>query len=126
MQRGSLAGNAHRCNKLDFGDYGLQVLERGWVTNNQIEAMRVAVNRHLQRRAQVWLRLFPDKPISKKPLETRMGKGKGNPEAWVACVRPGHVIIEVSGCSGVVAREAFSRAANKLPYRCKMLTRDSL
>ena len=123
VQRGSLAGLARRCNKLDFGDFGLQVLERAWIDSRQIEAARVAINRHLQRRGQVWIRMFPSKPITKKPLETRMGKGKGNPEAWVACVRPGRVIFEISGCSELVAREALCRAANKLPIHCKMLTR---
>lgn len=125
VQRGSLAGNAQKNNKLDFGEFGLQVLERSWITNRQIEAARIAITRHMQRRGQVWIRMFPDKPISKKPLEVRMGKGKGNPEAWVACVKPGRVIFEVSGCSEKVAREAFSRAANKLPVACKMLSRDS-
>ncbi len=123
VQRGSRAGNAQRNNKISFGDYGLQVLDRGWITNQQIEAARVAINRHMQRRGTVWIRMFPDKPISKKPLEVRMGKGKGNPESWVAVVKPGRVIFEVTGCSETIAREAFSRAANKLPIRCKMLSR---
>ncbi len=123
MQRGSLAGNARRNNKLDFGDFGLQVLERGWITNQQIEAMRVALTRHMKRQGQVWIRMFPDKPISKKPLETRMGKGKGNPDTWVAVVRPGRVIFEVKGCSETIAREGLSRAANKLGLRCRMLKR---
>lgn len=123
MQRGSLAGNATRNNRLSFGDFGLQVLERGWITNRQIEAARVACTRHMKRRGQVWIRMFPDKPISKKPLETRMGKGKGNPDAWVAVVRPGRVIFEISGCSEVVGREALARASSKLGLRCKMLTR---
>ena len=125
MQRGSRAGNAQKGNKLSFGDFGLQVLERAWITNNQIESARVAINRHMQRKGQVWIRFFPDKPISKKPLEVRMGKGKGNPEAWVAVVKPGRVLFEVSGCSEIVAQEAFARAANKLPVECKMLKRES-
>jgi large subunit ribosomal protein L16 len=125
VQRGSRAGNAQKGNKLSFGDFGLQVLERAWITNNQIEAARVAINRHMQRKGQVWIRFFPDKPISKKPLEVRMGKGKGNPEAWVAVVKPGRVIFEISGCSEIIAQEAFSRAANKLPVECKMLKRQS-
>jgi len=123
VQRGSLAGNAHRNNKVDFGEYGLQVLERGWISNQQIESARVAINRHLRRRGQIWIRMFPDKPLSKKPLETRMGKGKGNPEAWVAVVKPGRVIFELAGCSDVIATEALARAANKLPVRCKMVYR---
>ena len=125
VQRGSRAGNAQKGNRLSFGDFGLQVLERAWITNNQIEAARVAITRHMKRKGQVWTRLFPDKPVSKKPLEVRMGKGKGNPEYWVAVVKPGRVIFEVSGCSEIVAQEAFSRAANKLPIPCKMLKRHS-
>ena len=123
MQRGDRAGLASRNNKLDFGEYGLQVLDRGWVTTNQIEAARVAATRHMQRRGQIWLRIFPDKPISKKPLETRMGKGKGNPEFWVAVLRPGNMIIEVSGCSETVAKEALALAASKMPFRCRFLSR---
>jgi len=125
VQRGGYAGNATRNNKLDFGDFGLQVLDRGWVSAHQIEAVRVAVNRHLKRRGKVWLRVFPDKPYSKKPLEVRMGKGKGNPEGWVAVVKPGNIIAELSGCTEEAAREAFARAASKLPYRCKFLSRHS-
>ena len=101
----------------------MQVLERGWITNQQIEAGRVAVTRHMQRRGQVWIRMFPDKPISKKPLETRMGKGKGNPETWVAVVKPGRVIFEVKGCSYTIAREALSRAANKIGLKSRMVIR---
>ncbi|MCJ8329203.1 MAG: 50S ribosomal protein L16 [Lentisphaeria bacterium] len=123
VQRGSRAGNAQRNNKIDFGDFGLQVLERGWITNRQIEAARIAINRHMERRGKVWIRMFPDKPISKKPLEVRMGKGKGNPDSWVAVVKPGRVVFEVSGCSENIARGAFSRAAAKLPVKCKMLVR---
>jgi len=126
VQRGDRAGLASRNNKLDFGEYGLQVLDRGWVTTNQIEAARVAATRHMQRRGQIWLRIFPDKPISKKPLETRMGKGKGNPETWVAVVRPGNMLIEVSGCSETVAREALALAASKMPFRCRFLARRQL
>lgn len=123
VQRGSLAGLASRNNKLDFGEFGLQVLERGWITSNQLEAARVAATRHMQRRGKLWIRVFPDKPITKKPLETRMGKGKGNPEGWVAQVRPGNMVIELSGCTESIAREALARAASKLPYRCKLLSR---
>jgi len=123
QQKGGRAGNATRNNKLDFGEFGLQALDRGWLTTHQIEAARVAVTRHLKRRGQIWLRIFPDKPITSKPLETRMGKGKGNLEDWVAVVRPGNMIMEVSGCSETVAREALSRAASKITVRCKMLMR---
>ncbi|MBN2451984.1 MAG: 50S ribosomal protein L16 [Lentisphaeria bacterium] len=123
VQRGDLAGVASRNNKLDFGDFGLQLLDRGWLTANQIEAARVAATRHMQRRGKLWIRVFPDKPFSKKPLETRMGKGKGNPEGWVAPVKPGNMLLEISGCTETIAREALSRAASKLPLRCRMLTR---
>jgi large subunit ribosomal protein L16 len=123
VQRGSRAGNATRNNKLDFGEYGLQILERGMITANQIEAARVAATRHMQRRGKMWIRLFPDKPISKKPLETRMGKGKGNPEGWVAVVKPGNMLMEISGCTETIAREALARAASKMPYRCRFLSR---
>jgi len=101
----------------------LQVLESGWITNRQIEAARIAVTRHMQRRGQIWIRIFPDKPISKKPLETRMGKGKGNPEAWVAVVKSGTMIFEIKGCSPTIAREGLSRAASKFGLRSRMLTR---
>ena len=126
VQRGARAGIASRNNKLDFGEYGLQVLDRGWLTANQIEAARVAATRHMQRRGQIWLRVFPDKPVSKKPLETRMGKGKGNPEFWVAVIRPGNMIIEVSGCTETVAKEALARAASKMPFRCRFLARQQI
>ena len=101
----------------------MQVLGRGWITNRQIEAARVAANRHMKRRGKVWIRMFPDKPVTKKPLETRMGKGKGNVDSWVAVVKPGRVIFELGGCTEAVAREALSLAANKLGVRCKMITR---
>jgi large subunit ribosomal protein L16 len=123
VQKGSRAGNATRNNKLDFGEYGLQTLDRGFLSAHQIEAARVAVTRHLKRRGQLWLRVFPNKPITAKPLETRMGKGKGNLEDWAAVVKPGNMLIEISGCTEVTAREALSRAASKLSLRCRMLTR---
>lgn len=123
LQRGSNAGLATKNNKLDFGEYGLQALSRAFISNNQIEAARVAINRHLKRRGQVWIRMFPYKSITKKPLEVRMGKGKGNVEGWVAPVKPGRVLFEISGCNEVVAREALSLAANKLCVRCKFLSR---
>ncbi len=123
MQRGARAGIASRNNKLDFGEFGLQVLERGWLNANQIEAARVAVTRHMQRRGKIWLRVFPQKPYTSKPLETRMGKGKGAVEGWVAVLRPGNMILEISGCPEVLAREALSRASSKIPFRCRMLSR---
>ena len=123
VQRGSNAGLATTNNKLDFGDYALQTLTRGYITNNQIEAARVAITRHMKRHGKVWIRVFPYKPYTKKPLEVRMGKGKGNVEGWVAPVKPGRVLFEVSGCSETVAREAMSRAANKLCLRCKFLAK---
>jgi len=123
VQRGARAGTASRNNKLDFGEFGLQVLERGWLTANQLEAARIAVTRHMQRRGKLWLRVFPAKPITKKPLETRMGKGKGNVEGWVAVLRPGNMILEISGCPELLAREALARASSKIPFRCRMLSR---
>ena len=123
VQRGSRAGIASSSNKLDFGEFGLQVLHRGWLTANQIEAARIAATRHMQRRGQIWIRVFPDKPYSKKPLETRMGKGKGAPEGWVAVIRPGNMIIELSGCPESVAKEALALASSKLPFRCRFLRR---
>jgi large subunit ribosomal protein L16 len=123
VQRGARAGIATRNNKLDFGDFGLQVLDRAWLTGAHIEAARVAATRRMDRRGQIWIRVFPDKPVSKKPLETRMGKGKGAPEYWVAVIRPGNMILEVSGCSETVAKEALALAASKLPIRCRFLSR---
>ena len=123
VQRGSRAGIASSSNKLDFGEFGLQVLDRGWLTANQSEAARIAATRHMQRRGQIWIRVFPDKPYSKKPLETRMGKGKGAPEGWVAVIRPGNMIIELSGCPESVAKEALALASSKLPFRCRFLSR---
>ena len=124
-QRGSRAGNANRGTKLSFGDYGLQTLERGWIKNNQIEACRVTINRYLKRKGKVWIRIFPHKPTTSRPPETRMGKGKGAPEHWVAVVRPGLMLFEVAGVSETVAREAFRRAANKLGQSCRFVKRDS-
>lgn len=123
MQKGKCPGNATRNNKLDFGEFGLQVLDRGAISNVQIEAARVAATRHMKRRGQMWLRIFPHKPITKKPLEVRMGKGKGNVEGWVAMVKPGNIVMELSGCPETIAREALARAASKLPMSCKFLTR---
>jgi len=125
VQKGANSGLARSNNKIDFGDYALQVLERGRMSNNQIEACRVAINRRLNRRGKVWIRVFPSKPITAKPLEVRMGKGKGNVDGWVAQVKPGRVIFELSGCTEAVAREAMSLAANKLHLRCRFIARES-
>ena len=126
VQRGSRGGIATRNNKLDFGEYGLQVLERGWMTGKQIEAARIAATRHMQRRGQIWIRVFPDKPITQKPAETRMGKGKGNPEFWVAVVQPGRILYEMDGVPEDVAREAFRLASNKLPLKTKFVSREQI
>ncbi len=125
-QRGSRAGNASRGAKVDFGDYGLQTLDRGWVKNNQIEACRISINRYLKRKGKVWIRIFPHKPITSRPPETRMGKGKGAPASWVAIVKPGHVLFEVAGVPESLAREAFRLAANKLGIRTRFVKRDGV
>ncbi|MCF7790833.1 MAG: 50S ribosomal protein L16 [Victivallales bacterium] len=122
-QRGSMAGIAQSNNKVDFGDFGLQSMGRGLINGNQIEAARIAINRHLHRKGKVWIRFFPDVPVTKKPLEVRMGKGKGNVDHWSAKVLPGRVLFEVSGCSENMAREALCRAAAKLSVKTKFITR---
>jgi len=124
-QRGNRAGNAQRGTRLNFGDYGLQCLERDWIKNNQIEACRVSINRYLKRKGKVWIRIFPHKPTTSRPPETRMGKGKGAPEYWVAVVRPGLMLFEVAGVPETLAREALRRAANKLGVRCRFVKRES-
>jgi len=123
-QKGRLRGKATRGNLISFGDYGLQAVEKGWLSNRQIEAARVAMTRHIKRGGKVWIRVFPDKPISKKPAETRMGKGKGNPEGWVAPFRPGRVLFELEGVPEPVARRAMELAAAKLPVKTKFLVRE--
>ena len=123
VQRGSNSGLATKNNKIDFGDYGLQAVTRGYISNNQIEAARVAINRHLKRRGKVWIRLFPYKPITKKPLEVRQGKGKGNVEYWVVQIQPGRVLYEMEGVSEAIAREAFRLAAAKLPVTTSFVSR---
>ena len=123
-QRGRMKGNAKRGDTLVFGDYGIQSLSTGWVTSEQIEASRVAVNRNLKRRGKVYIRIFPHKPISSKPAETRMGKGKGATEFWVAVVKPGTIIFEVSGANYNAAREALSLADGKLPLKCRFISRE--
>ncbi len=123
MQRGSRAGMATRAAKIDFGTFGLQALERAWITTIQIEAARVALTRHMKRKGKVWIRIFPQKSVSKKPLETRMGKGKGAPETWVAVVRPGNVLFEMDGVPENTARESCALAAAKLPIRTRFIGR---
>src|ERR1700690_55325 len=122
-QRGSRTGTAWRGATVAFGEYGLQALERAWVTATQIEACRVALSRNMKRRGKLWIRIFPDKPVTKRPPETRMGKGKGNPEFWVAVVRPGNVLFEMGGVTEVLARESLRLAASKLPVRTRFLKR---
>ena len=123
QQRGRRRGLATRGAKVSFGDYGLQALETGWVTARQIEAARIAMTRHVKRGGKIWIRIFPDKPVTKKPLETRMGKGKGAPEGWVAVVRPGKILFEMEGVTEVEARRAMQLAAAKLPIKTRFATR---
>ncbi|GIK15461.1 MAG: 50S ribosomal protein L16 [Phycisphaerae bacterium] len=122
-QRGKLRGVAMRGNEVSYGEYGLQTLGTGWITGRQIEAGRVAATHFLHREGRVYIRIFPHKPVSAKPLETRMGKGKGDPEDWVACVREGQVLFEVGGVEENVARSALGRIASKMPMRCRMIRR---
>jgi large subunit ribosomal protein L16 len=124
QQKGKIRGNATRGNTVAFGDYGLQTLDAGWITNRQIEAARVAMTRHIKRGGKVWIRIFPDKPITSKPAETRMGKGKGNPEGWVAPVKPGRVMFELEGVDESIARRAMDLAAAKLPVKTRFLVRE--
>ena len=123
-QKGRVKGNAQRGNRVSFGEFGLQATEPAWVSNRQIEAARVAMTRHIKRGGKVWIRIFPDKPITQKPAETRMGKGKGNPEGWVAVVKPGRVMFELEGVSEPVARRAMELAAAKLPIKTRFLIRE--
>ena len=123
QQRGRLKGAAHKGNKVTYGDFGLMALEPAWINSRQIEAARIAMTRYIKRGGQVWIKIFPDKPITQKPAETRMGSGKGSPEYWVAVVKPGRVMIEIAGVDEVVAREALRLAANKLPSKCKFVTK---
>jgi large subunit ribosomal protein L16 len=124
QQKGRTRGTASRGNTVAFGDYGLQTMEPGWITNRQIEAARVALTRRIKRGGKVWIRIFPDKPVTKKPAETRMGKGKGNPEMWVAVVKPGRVMFEIEGIAEDLARQAFALAAAKLPVKCRFVLSD--
>lgn len=122
-QRGRMKGKATRGNTVAFGDFGLKALEPHWITARQIEACRVALSRKMKRDGKIWIRIFPDKPVTKKPLETRMGKGKGAPEFWVAVVKPGRVLFEVAGVDAQTAQEALKLAAHKLPIKTKIVTR---
>ena len=126
VQRGRLKGKATRGNVVSNGKFGLQALEPAWITSNQIEAARIAMTRFIKRGGQVWIKIFPDKPITEKPAETRMGSGKGSPEYWVAVVKPGRVMFEIDGVSEEVAREAMRLAANKLPVKCKFITKQEM
>ena len=121
VHRGRMRGVASRGNKVSNGEFGIQALEPGWITSNQIEAARVAINRHIKRGGKVWIKIFPDKPISKKPLGVRMGKGKGAPEYWVAVVKPQRVLFEISGVAEATAREAVRLASHKLPLKCRFV-----
>lgn len=123
VQRGSRKGVAKGGTQVTFGDYGIKALEAGWITNRQIEAARVAMTRHMKRGGKVWITIFPDKPITQKPAETRMGSGKGNPEAWVAVVKPGRIMFEVAGVSEEIAKESIRLAQHKLPIRTKFVSR---
>jgi large subunit ribosomal protein L16 len=126
VQRGNMPGNATRGNSIVFGDYGLVALDRMWITNRQLEAARVSMNRHIKRGGKLWIRIFPDKPFSKKPAETRMGKGKGAPESWVAVVKPGTVMFELGGIEKALAQEAMHLAGSKLPIRSKFVSRSDM
>ena len=125
QQRGRMKGKAQRGNFLAYGDYGIVATEPGWITSNQIEAARVAMTRYCKRFGKVWIKIFPDKPITEKPAETRMGSGKGSPEYWVAVVKPGRVMFEIGGVPEETAREALRLAANKLPIRCKFVKKET-
>ncbi len=123
MMKGNMNGKAYRGSDISFGEYGLKAVEPGWISNRQIEAARVAITRHVKRGCKVWIRIFPDKPLTKKPAETRMGKGKGAPESWVAVIRPGKILYEMSGVTEPVAKEAFRLAAHKLSIETRFVKR---
>jgi len=125
QQRGRMRGKAHRGSKLSFGEYGLKALQCGWVTSRQIEAARIAVTRYMKRGGKLWINIFPDKPVTQKPAETRMGKGKGNPEFWVAVIKPGRILFELEGVDRQLASEAMKRAAHKLPIKTKFVAREA-
>ncbi len=123
VHRGRMTGKAMRGNTLAYGEFGLQAMEPGWITSNQIEAARIAMTRFTKRSGQVWIKIFPDKPVTKKPAETRMGSGKGSPEYWVSVVKPGRIMFEIAGVSEEVAREALRLASHKLPIKTKVVVR---
>ena len=125
VQRGRMKGTASRGNKIAYGEFGIQACEPGWITGNQIEAARVAMTRYTKRGGQVWIKIFPDKPVTKQPAETRMGSGKGSPEYWVAVVKPGRIMFEIAGVSEEVAREALRLASHKLPIKTKIVKREA-
>ncbi len=125
VQKGRMKGKATRGNYLAFGDYGIMALESAWITAQQIESARIAITRHVKRGGKIWIRIFPDKPFTKKPAETRMGKGKGSPEGWVAVVKPGRILYELSGVAPEVAKEAMRLASMKLPIKTKILVRET-
>ena len=125
VQRGRHKGKATRGNTLAYGSYGLVALEPAWITSNQIEAARIAMTRYIRRGGQVWIKVFPDKPITEKPAETRMGSGKGSPEYWVAVVKPGRIMFEMDGVAPEIAREAMRLASHKLPIKCKFVMKDT-
>ncbi|MBQ7989790.1 MAG: 50S ribosomal protein L16 [Oscillospiraceae bacterium] len=124
VQRGRMTGKALRGNKVSYGDYGIQALEPAWITSNQIEAARIAMTRYIKRGGQVWIKIFPDKPVTKKPAEVRMGSGKGAVEFWVAVVKPGRVLFEINGVPEETAREAMRLAMHKLPIKCKFVKKE--
>ena len=124
VHRGRMTGQATRGNKVSYGDFGLQALEPAWITSNQIEAARIAMTRYIKRGGQVWIKIFPDKPVTKKPAGTRMGSGKGAPEYWVAVVKPGRIMFEMEGVSEEIAREAMRLAMHKLPIKCKFISKE--
>ena len=125
VMRGRMTGKALRGNKVTYGDFGIQALEPAWITSNQIEAARVAMTRYIKRGGQVWIKIFPDKPVTEKPAETRMGSGKGSPEYWVAVVKPGRVMFEIGGVPEDTAREAMRLASHKLPIKCKFVVKEN-
>ena len=124
VHRGRLKGKAYRGNTVTYGDFGLQALEPAWITSNQIESARIAMTRYIKRGGQVWIKIFPDKPVTEKPAETRMGSGKGSPEYWVAVVKPGRVMFEIKGVAEETAREAMRLAMHKLPIKCKFICKE--
>lgn len=125
VHRGRMTGKATRGNKVSYGEFGLQALEPAWITSNQIESARIAMTRYIKRGGQVWIKIFPDKPVTAKPAETRMGSGKGSPEYWVAVVKPGRILFEMGGVDESIAREAMRLAMHKLPIKCKFVKKET-